>query len=124
MTVPIYIPTSSAIELICKTEIDSQTHILREQTNGYQGEELGEGRVREFEIDMYTLYLRWVKIRTYCRAQGTLLNIMWQPGWERSLGEKDTCICMAEYLCCAPETTTTVLIIYTPIQNQKLKKEK
>ena len=24
---------------------------------------------------------------TYCIAQGTLLNVMWQPGWEGSLGE-------------------------------------
>ena len=24
---------------------------------------------------------------TYHRAQGTLLNVMWQPGWEGSLGE-------------------------------------
>ena len=26
--------------------------------------------------------------RSYCRAQGTLLHVMWQPGWEGSLGEK------------------------------------
>ena len=23
----------------------------------------------------------------YCTAQGTLLNVIWQPGWEGSLGE-------------------------------------
>ena len=28
-----------------------------------------------------------------------------------------TCICMAESLHCSPETTTTLLIGYTPIQN-------
>ena len=38
--------------------------------------------------------------------------------WERM----DTCICMAESLCCSPETLTTLLIGYTPIQNKKLKK--
>ena len=27
-----------------------------------------------------------------------------------------------ESLCCSPETITTLLIIYTPIQNKKLKK--
>ena len=27
-----------------------------------------------------------------------------------------------ESLCCSPETTTTLLIIYTPVQNKKLKK--
>ena len=39
----------------------------------------------------------------------------------------DTCICMAESLCCSPETTTTLLICYTPIQNafgvKKINKE-
>ena len=24
---------------------------------------------------------------TYCIAQGSLLNVMWQPGWEGNLGE-------------------------------------
>ena len=28
-------------------------------------------------------------------------------------------ICMAESLCCPPETITTLLIGYTPIQNKK-----
>ena len=31
----------------------------------------------------------------------------------------DTCICMAESLCSSPDTTTTLLIGYTPIQNFK-----
>ena len=26
---------------------------------------------------------------TYCIAHGTLLNAMWQSGWEGSLGEND-----------------------------------
>ena len=34
-------------------------------------------------------------------------------------GRMDTCICMAESLCCSPETTTTLLISCTPIQNKK-----
>ena len=37
---------------------------------------------------------------------------MWQPGWEGSLGKKDTDMCVAEI-----ET-----ISYIPIQNEKLKK--
>ena len=32
-------------------------------------------------------------------------------------GRMDTCICMAESLHCLPETITTLLIGYTPIQN-------
>ena len=35
-------------------------------------------------------------------------------------GEWDTCICLAELLCCSPEIITTLLISYTPIQNKKL----
>ena len=37
------------------------------------------------------------------------------------LGRMDTCICMAESLCCSPETITTLLIGCTPIQNKKFK---
>ena len=33
----------------------------------------------------------------------------------------DTCVCMAEFLRCSPETITTLLISYTPLQNKKLK---
>ena len=31
----------------------------------------------------------------------------------------DTCICMTESLCCSPETTTTLVIGYNPIQDKK-----
>ena len=42
------------------------------------GEEWGEGVVRKFEIDMYTLlYLKWIINWPYYIAQGTLLNVMW-----------------------------------------------
>ena len=33
-------------------------------------------------------------------------------------------LCIAEPLCCPPETITTLVIGYTPIQNKKLKKQK
>ena len=39
-------------------------------------------------------------------------------------GRMDTCICMAESLCCSPEIITTLLIGYTPIQNKKFNKRK
>ena len=92
--------------------IEKATHRLREWTYGCQG----EGIVREFGIDIYT--------RRYCSiARVTLLNIMWQPGWKGSLKENDTSICMAESLCCPPETITTLLLGYTPIHNKKFKKK-
>ena len=65
----------------------------RNRTYGCQGEELGKAMVREFGIYMYTpLYFRWIKYpvyftRSYSIAHATLLNIMWRPGWEESLGE-------------------------------------
>ena len=35
----------------------------------------------------------------------------------RVWGRMDTCLCMAESLCCPPETITTLLTDCTPIQN-------
>ena len=61
-------------ELIYKTEIDSQTeNEFMVTTRGY---EWGEGIIREFGVNMYTLlYLKWIN-KNCCIAQGTLLNIM------------------------------------------------
>ena len=36
----------------------------------------------------------------------------------------DTCICIAESLCCPAETITTLLIGHTPIQIEKFNKNK
>ena len=33
-------------------------------------------------------------------------------------GRMDTCVCMAESLCCPPKTITALLIGYTPIQTK------
>ena len=65
-----------------------ETHRLRECAYGYQGKGWREGIVKEFGVGMYILlYLEEITSRTYCVAQGTLLNVMWQTGWEGSLGE-------------------------------------
>ena len=67
-------------------------------------------------MDVYTLlYLKWKPARSYCVAQGTLFIVMWQPGWEGVWGRMGTCICVAESLCCPPETITALLIGNTPI---------
>ena len=62
---------------------------------------------------MYTLlYLKWITNKdlwysTWNSAQ------CYGPAWLGGvLGEMDTCLCMAESLCCPPETTTTLLINY------------
>ena len=52
------------------------------------GEGWGKGIVREFGMDMYKLlYLKWITNKDLRLAQGTLLNVVWQPGWERSSEE-------------------------------------
>ena len=50
-------------------------------------------------------------------AHRTMLNVMWQPGWEGAWGRMNTRICIAESLHCSPEST--LLIGYTPKQNKK-----
>ena len=57
--------------------------------------------------------------KTYRTALGTLLNVMWQPGWEGVWERMDTRTCLAESLCCSTETIT-LLISYTPIHNKKV----
>ena len=55
-------------------------------------------------------------MRTYCIAQGTLLNALWWPNWEgnpRKRGYTYTC----DYsLCCIEETNTTFESNYNPIR--------
>ena len=44
--------------------------------------------VREFGIDMYTLlYLKWITNKALLYSTGNSAQLMWQPGWEGSLGE-------------------------------------
>ena len=52
------------------------------------------------------------------------LGLYGSPDGRGVWGRMDTCICMAESLCCPPETIPALLVGYTPIQNKKLKKTK
>ena len=45
-------------------------------------------------------------------------------GGKRVWGRMDTCIFMAESLCCPPETITKLLIVHTSIQYKKFNKKK
>ena len=48
----------------------------------------GKGIVREFEMGRCTLlYFKWITSKDLLIIQRTLLNVMWQPGWEGSLGK-------------------------------------
>ena len=47
-------------------------------------------------------------------------KVMWQPGWEGVWGwGMDTCVCTARPLHGLPETISTLLTDYTPIQNKR-----
>ena len=47
-----------------------------------------EGLFTKCGINMDTLlYLTQITNKDLCIAYGTLLNVMWQPGWEEALGE-------------------------------------
>ena len=70
-----------------------QIHKLREWTKVVGEGERGEGIVREFGMDMHTLlYLKWITSKSLLYSIGNSAQLMWQPGWEGSLGEN-------EYMC-------------------------
>ena len=55
-------------------------------------------------------------MRTYCIAQGTLLNGLWWPRWKENLKQRGW-ICMYKYsLCYTGETNTTLQSNSTPIK--------
>ena len=100
-------------EFTCKTETDSQS---RERTFMVEG--WGVGIVWEFGVDMSTrLYLKWITIKDPLQSTGKSAQCYVEADgrgvWERM----DTCICMAEFLCYSPETVTSLLLDYTPVQN-------
>ena len=87
-------------------------NILRERIYGCQG----KGIVREFEMDRYTLlYLKWITNKDLLYRVEALLSVTWQLDgrgvWERM----DTCVGMAQSLCCPLKIIPTLLISSTPI---------
>ena len=60
-------------------------------------------------------------MRTYCTAQGALLNPLWWPKWEEIPKRGDICIHTADSLCCTAETNTTLQSNFTQIKiNEKI----
>ena len=81
-------------------------------------------------MDMYTLlYSKWTTNKDLLYSTWKELCSTLCGSLDGSLGANGyvhmyvhTCTCVAKPLCCSPETITTLLISYTPIQNKKLKK--
>ena len=76
--------------------------------------------VGEFGMNMYTLlYLKWITNKNLLhstRNSAQCYVAAWMGG--------EFGICMVESLCCSPETITTFLIGYTPIQKKTFLKNK
>ena len=55
------------------------------------------------------------------RSKWSMIDVLWQPGWEWGLGGEWMHVYLAEFLHCSHETIAIFLIGYTPIQNKKFK---
>ena len=74
---------------------------------------ISDKMVRKFGMDMYTLlYVKWITARSFYITQGTLLSVCGRLDGRGFWWRIDTCICMAESLCCPPETITALLTGY------------
>ena len=90
---------------------------------------MGEGIVRRFQMDMYTLlYLKWIINKDLRYSTGDSAQMLCGSLDGRGVwGRMDTCmagvgvhvscgyICMAETFHCSPETITTSFTGYTPL---------
>ena len=85
-------------ELIYKTEIVTNVE------NKLMVTEVGVG----INWKSGSTYTHYQLIRTYCTAQGTLFILCNGLYGKRVLKRVDICICIADSLCCTPETNTTL----------------
>ena len=97
-----------------------QMNLLKKQKETHFAE--WGGIVREFGRVISTLlYLKWITNRDLLYSTWNSVQC-YVPAWmgDGFEGRMDVCICVAESLCCSPETTTILLIDFTPIQNKKV----
>ena len=64
---------------------------------------------------MTLLYLKWITDKVLLCSPGNSVQLCGNLNGRGIWGRMDTCICMAESLCCPPETITILLITNTPI---------
>ena len=84
----------------------------------------GKGIDREFGTDMYTLlYLKQIPTRSSVEHRELCSVLRGSLDGRGVCGRMDTCVHKAEFLCCPPESITTLLTGYTPKQNEKLTKK-
>ena len=72
-------------------------------------------------MDMCTLlYLKWITTKDLLYSTWNSAQCYMQPVWKGCLREHADMTVYAKSLHCSPETMTTSLIRFTPIQNKKL----
>ena len=83
-----------------------------------KGEGQAEAIVREFGMDMYILlYLKWI---TNKDLHWTMFSVIWQPGWEGSLGENGCVyVLLSPFAVCLKLFQHRLLISYASEQNIK-----
>ena len=63
----------------------------------------------ELRVDMYTpVHLKWITNKFRMDSTGSSAQYYVAAGMEVEFGRMDTCVCVAESLCCPPETITTL----------------
>ena len=55
-------------------------------------------------------------MRTFCIAQGTLLNVLWYLNGKETPPKGDMCTCVVDLLCYTAETNATLQSNHTPIK--------
>ena len=111
MNTLLYLTCRTNKDLLDSTGNSAQSSVI---TLWSPGGRTGEGIVREFGMDMDTLlYLTWRTSKDLPDSTGnscsmSCSSLNGKAVWWRM----DTCICMAESLCCPPKTITTLLIGY------------
>ena len=123
-TTPVFLPweplNSMKRQKDSTSEDDRKTHRLRKQT--YRpGWRMGF-RVK-FGMDTYTLlYLKWITSKALLSSTGKPAQCCVAAWMGGESGRMDTCTCLAESLCCSPETSTALLISYSPNKVKSSKK--
>ena len=70
------------------------------------------GIVREFEMNVYTMYLKWITHKDRLYRTGNTAQCPGSLDARGVWGIMDACTCTAESLHCSSETITTILIGY------------
>ena len=86
------------------------------------------GKLQDLDTENRSMSLRKIKEELKNQRNSMFMDqktmpLRWFFPGRGVWGRMDACMCMAESLHSSPETITTLLISYTPIQNKKILKK-